>query len=158
MTSECKQQFTLRISQANPTQLVVILYEMCLEYLKESRDIMEAGDVQAFHEAIRKTRGCLSELMESLDLEYEPAPAMLQLFLYCVRRLTYGEFHRDVQALNEVEKVLVPLHDAYAQIQDQNPAGPVMGNSQAVYAGLTYGRTSLVENTGDPGSNRGMFA
>ena len=34
MTKECKQQFTLRITQANATQLVVILYEMTLQYLQ----------------------------------------------------------------------------------------------------------------------------
>lgn len=158
MTKEKKQQFTLRITQANPTQLVVILYEMCLEYLDEARNALQAGEIPAFREGTRKTRGCLSELMQSLDLDYEPAPAMLQLFLFCVRRLAYSEFHRDEKALEEIESVLRPLHDAYEKIQDQNASGPVMGNAQTVYAGLTYGRNSLTENMGDPGSNRGMFA
>ena len=158
MTKEIKKQFTLRITQANPTQLVVILYEMCLEYLGEAKAALRAGDIPAFRESTRKTRGCLTELMQSLDLEYEPAPAMLQLFLFCVRRLAYSEVHKDEKALEELEHVLRPLHDAYAKIQDQNTAGPVMGNAQTVYAGLTYGRNSLTENTGDPGSNRGMFA
>lgn len=158
MTKECKQQFTLRITQANPTQLVVILYEMCLEYLKEAKEELGREDITAFREAVRKTRGCLTELMQSLNLEYEPAPALLQLYLFCIRRLAYGDFHKDDAALEEIEKVLRPLHDAYGRIQDQNPAGPIMGNSQTVYAGLTYGRNSLTENTGDPGANRGMFA
>ena len=35
MTKECKQQFTLRITQANSTQLIVILYEMTLQYLAD---------------------------------------------------------------------------------------------------------------------------
>ena len=30
MTKECKQKFTLRITQANKTELIVILYEMVL--------------------------------------------------------------------------------------------------------------------------------
>ena len=30
MTKECKQLFTLRITQANKTELIVILYEMLL--------------------------------------------------------------------------------------------------------------------------------
>ena len=36
MTKELKQQFTLRISQANKSQLVVILYEMMITYLDEA--------------------------------------------------------------------------------------------------------------------------
>ena len=38
MTDEKKQQYTLKISQASRTQLVVILYEMTLDYLKEAED------------------------------------------------------------------------------------------------------------------------
>lgn len=157
MTKEKKQQFTLRITQANPTQMVVILYEMCLEYLGEAREALQEGKIEEFRESTRKTRGCLTELMQSLDLDYEPAPAMMQVFLFCVRRLAYSEFHKDAKALEEIDQVLRPLRDAYAKIQEQNSAGPVMGNAQTVYAGLTYGRNSLTENTGDPGSNRGML-
>ncbi len=36
MTKELKQQYTLKITQANKTQLVVILYEMLLIYLEEA--------------------------------------------------------------------------------------------------------------------------
>lgn len=158
MTKEQKQQFTLRITQANPTQLTVIVYEMCLTYLEETKTALQAGEIPAFHEAARKTRGCLTELLESLNLEYEPAGAMLQLFLFCIRRLAYSELHKDGKALEDIETVIRPLCEAYTKIQDQNTAGPLMGNAQTVYAGLTYGRNSLTENAGDPGANRGMFA
>ena len=158
MTKEKKQEYNLRITQANPTQLTVIVYEMCLDYLDETKKALEANDMAAFHEAARKTRGCLTELMESLNLEYEPAGAMLQLFLFCIRRLASSEFHKDTVALEEIERVVRPLCEAYSKIQDQDAKGPVMGNAQTVYAGLTYGRNSLTENTGDPGTNRGMFA
>ena len=36
MTQEKKQEFTLKISQANKTQLITILYEMIIEYLNET--------------------------------------------------------------------------------------------------------------------------
>ena len=41
MTKELKQQFTLKISQANKTGLVVILYEMLLIYLEEATQAYE---------------------------------------------------------------------------------------------------------------------
>ena len=79
MTREQKQEFTLRISQANPTELVVILYEMLLCYLQESREALDREDEREFREALRKARGCLGELMNSLNLKYQPAPALLSL-------------------------------------------------------------------------------
>ena len=66
MTKECKQQFTLRITQANATQLVVILYEMTLQYLADAE---QAAEDAQFLEAVRRTRGCINELLNSLHRE-----------------------------------------------------------------------------------------
>lgn len=74
MTKDEKQQFTFRITQANSTEMIVILYEMLLCYLKEAEEAVEKEDKAAFHEAVRKARGCMNELLQSLHLEYEPAP------------------------------------------------------------------------------------
>ena len=154
MTKECKQQFTLRITQANATQLVVILYEMTLQYLDDGE---QAQDATQLTEAVRRARGCINELMNSLHREYSPAAELSRLYLYCIRRLAVCEARGDRGALQDVRKVIGPLCDAYRQIQDQNTAGPVMNNSQTVYAGLTYGRNQLTENMADQGTNRGML-
>lgn len=156
MTKECKQQFTLRIAQANSTELVVILYEMMLCYLEEGKSALQEKDAEAFRDAIRKSRGCLNELTASLHLEYSPAPELLQLYMFCLRRLAYAEVRKDLQAITEIETIMQPLHHAYQQIAPQNTQGPVMNNSQTVYAGLTYGRNTLTENMADQGANRGM--
>ena len=154
MTKECKQQFTLRITQANPTQMIVILYEMVLCYLEEAKQSQNKAELR---EAVRKARACINELICSLHLEYEPAPALLQLYLFCIRRLAFCEGKGDREVLSEIEKVIQPLHAAYAEIEKLNDRGPVMNNSQTVYAGLTYGRNNLTENMADQGTNRGML-
>ncbi|MDE7270917.1 MAG: flagellar protein FliS [Acetatifactor sp.] len=155
MTSECKQQFTLRIAQANSTELIVILYEMLLCYLDEAEEAAESENTEALAEAVRKSRGCLNELEQSLHMEYEPAGNLLQLYLYCAKKLVHAQACKE-GALDEIRRIIRPLHDAYEQIAPQNPGGPVMGNSQTVYAGLTYGRGMLTENMADQGANRGM--
>ena len=43
MTQEKKQEFTLKISQANKTQLITILYEMVIEYLNDAIDEIGIG-------------------------------------------------------------------------------------------------------------------
>lgn len=163
MKKEDKQQFTFRITQANSTQLVVILYEMLLCYLEDAVQALAgngepSGEPDGFREAVRKARGCLNELIASLHMEHEPAPALMQLYLFCIRRLALGEQRRDSEILGEVGRVIEPLCDAYRKLAELNDAGPVMRNSQTVYAGLTYGRTTLTENMADQGTNRGMFA
>lgn len=158
MTKEVKQQFTLRITQANPTELVVILYEMALTFLQEAREAGEQQDWVEFKEGIRKIRGCINELIQSLHMEYEPAGNLYKLYMFCIRRLAYADVRKETKVLDEIESVLGKLKDAYAQIAPTNTSAPVMSNTQTVYSGLTYGKgAALAEDVTGQSTNRGML-
>jgi len=43
MTKELKQEYTLRISRANKSELVVILYEMLIDYIDEAKENLDKG-------------------------------------------------------------------------------------------------------------------
>ncbi len=156
MTTEIKKQFTFRISQANATEMVVILYDMALQYLKDAEDLADK-EFTEYQAALRKAGACVQELLRSLHMEYEPAGALLQLYLYCLRRLSQAEVRRHPEFVEEISGILVSLRNAYDQLSDQNADGPVMQNAQAVYAGLTYGKNTLTENMADQGVNRGVL-
>lgn len=157
MNNEKKQEFTRRVTQANSTEMVVILYDMTLEYIEDAKEAKAASDSKEFHLAIGHIQGCLSELMASLNCEYEPAPTIKELYRYCIRRVGASEIKNDAAILEEVVKIILPLRDAYDKIKGENTSGPVMGNSQEVYAGLTYGRNDINENYVEQ-SNRGFRA
>ncbi len=53
MTDEKKQAYTVRITQANPTQLCVILYEILLDYLGEGQHIVKETER---HSAVHWTK------------------------------------------------------------------------------------------------------
>ena len=156
MTKELKQQFTLRISQANKSQLVVILYEMMITYLDEAKEAYDRQDRAGFRDGIRKSRGCLMELMSSLHFEYEVASNLLSLYLYANRELARADIRNSVTELVHVKAIMSKLHDAYEKVGEQDTSGPIMENTQTVYAGLTYGKNTLTENLYDQGSNRGF--
>lgn len=157
MTKEKKQEFTFRITRANETELVVILYEMLLCYLGEAKEwLAQPQEAALLQESLRKARGCINELMQSVHLEYQPGKELMQLYIYSLKRLAKCERCREEEPLQEVQKIMTSLHGAYARIAPENPKGPVMNNSQTVYAGLTYGPKDLTENMADQGSNRGM--
>lgn len=157
MTKEIKQEFTLRITQANKTQLITILYEMVLLYLNEAEDALDADEKRAYKNAIRKIRDCMNELTMSLHLEYELARNLLQLYLYISRELVQASIHYEKENLEHIRSIIKQLHKAYKQIEPQDVSGPVMGNTQTVYAGLTYGRNNtLTESINDPAGNRGF--
>lgn len=146
MVSEKKQEFTRRISQANSTEMVVILYDIALEYINNAKEAIGKNDYEQLHLCIGKIQGAISELCESLNYEYELAGNLRSLYSFCIRRVGICEAVADSSALDDVIKVLAPLRDAYSQIVSYNTQGPVMGNSQQVYAGLTYGRDDINES------------
>lgn len=155
MVNELKQEYTRRITQANKTQLIVILYEMFLTYTKDAREVWQDSRAD-FRENIRKARGCLDELMASLDFQYEIAMNLLQLYLYANRELIHADIRNNPEKLEEADKVIRNLHEAYAQIAAQDTSVPVMENAQTIYAGLTYGKNTLTENLSDQGIDRGF--
>ncbi|MGN0132586.1 MAG: flagellar protein FliS [Lachnospiraceae bacterium] len=158
MKDELKQQFALRITQANKTELVVILYEMFLTYVGDAKSDLKEQDTRTYRLDIQRARGCLKELMGSLHYDYEPAPTLLKLYIYVSRLLVSADLHNEEKELDEAEKIMQKLHDAYATISKEDKSGPVMGNTQTVYAGLTYSKNDLSVNLDEGRGNRGFFA
>ena len=153
MTKEMKQEFTLRISQANKSGMVVILYEMLLAYLEDAQvSLNEAGD---YRSDLTKARKCLHELRNSLHFEYALAYQLLQLYIYVDKLISRADISGKQETITEALSIIRRLHDAYEQISHQDTSEPVMGNTQQVYAGLTYGKKSLCENRND--GNRGFL-
>lgn len=157
MKDELKQQFALRISQANKTELVVILYEMFLTYIKDAKADLQEQDTKTFRLDIQRARGCLKELMGSLNYDYEPAPTLLKLYIYVSRLLVTADLHNKEKELDEAAKIMQKLRDAYAAISKEDTSGPVMGNAQTVYAGLTYSKNDLSVNLDEGSGSRGFF-
>ena len=156
MTKELKQEYTLRITQANKTQLITILYEMLMIYTGEAKEAHAGNDRAGFREGIRKARGCVNELLASLNFDYELAVNFMQLYLYINRELARAEVRNITEPLENTEKVVKQLHTAYEQLGEMDTSGSVMSNVQTVYAGLTYGKNSLTENLTNQGIDRGF--
>lgn len=155
MTKEAKQEYTLRISNANRSQLVVIVYEMLLDYLDESKNAVTSNDEKQFHDSIRKAINCIRELSDSINYEAKTAGSILSLNVYCIRELSAADIHFDKDRVDGVIKIMKRLYEASKEASKTDDSSPVMNNSQSVYAGLTYGKESLVVNLNDT-QNRGF--
>jgi len=158
MKNELKQQFALRITQANKTELCVILYEMFQTYIEDAMEDLSKEDTKTFRIDIQRARGCLSELMGSLNYDYEPAPTLLKIYIYISKLLVTADLHNDVEPLKEANMHMGKLHDSFAKLSKESVEGPVMGNAQTVYAGLTYGKNDLNVNLDQGDGKRGFFA
>lgn len=156
MTDELKKEFTRKITQANSTELIVILYDMILVYIKEAADFWEKNSKEEYLRSLQKIRNCIGELMDSLNLDYEVARGLYSLYVYFIKELVKAERKAGGGTyLDSMRPMIESLRNAYDRISVENTNGPVMKNTQTVYAGLTYGKTDVNVNL-EQLSNRGF--
>jgi flagellar secretion chaperone FliS len=108
----------------SPLELVVMLYDGALKFLGEARDAGVRGDIRARGHAISRVLAIVSELQNTLDVEKGGAVAeqLDNLYTFATSRLIDVTLKKDLTAIDDVEKLLIPLRDAWVQAAAQ-PAG-----------------------------------
>ena len=158
MRDELKKEFARRIAQANQISMNTILYDMTLVYLEDAKEAMELQQKKEFVQEIHYAQDCLMELIGSLNMKYEPAPALYALYLYIHKELASAIISSAEESLSQPVSILKRLRNAYLELEKTGSFEPVMDNAQQIYAGLTYGKNSLVESVTQPAGNRGFLA
>ncbi|RKM58895.1 flagellar protein FliS [Butyrivibrio sp. CB08] len=158
MTLEKKQEFTLKITQANKTQLITILYEMVMDYLDEAIDAFAVGTRDDAEKSIRNAQNCIDELIHSLNMEYELARNLHKIYIFSKKELSGAYATGNIHRVWKVKKNFESLHEAYVELEKYDESESIMDNTQKVYAGLTYGRYALNEDITAVSMNRGLMA
>ena len=65
MKKEQIVDFTRRISQANRSGLVVVMYDIFFTYLDDARAAYDAADWDAYKEALRRAQRAIDELISA---------------------------------------------------------------------------------------------
>ncbi len=150
------QEFAARVAEASRSDLIVIMYDVILEDIKEAREVA-ALDRAEFKHLLQHASKFVRELMSSLNFEYKLSYELWPLYEYVNGKLTSASFTGDLKLLDEAEIVLPRMREAFAKVAEADTTGPIMANTQQITAGLTYGRGSLNEVTLND-SNRGYLA
>ncbi|MBE6014363.1 MAG: flagellar protein FliS [Lachnospiraceae bacterium] len=156
MTNEKKQEYTIRMTQSNRTGLLVTIYDLFLEYIKDAKESLDAGDKEGFKTAIGNAQPVLSELVSVLDFQYEISFQLLEVYRYCSRCLATALGKGDAEELAGAAVSISNIRKAFYEISLHDNSPKLMKNSQKIYAGLTYGKGDLVE-TATGGTSRGFL-
>ncbi|MCE0845782.1 flagellar export chaperone FliS [Buttiauxella sp. A2-C1_F] len=113
------------VMSASPHQLIVLLFDGALSALVRARLFMQQGEVAAKGEALSKAINIIDNgLKAGLNHEQggELVDSLSSLYDYLVRRLLQANLHNDVSAIEEVERLLTNIADAWKQISPLNAA------------------------------------
>lgn len=158
MKKEQLQEFTARVTQANRTQLVVTVYDIILVSLEDGKQAFEENDMQEFRHSLERAQAAVMELVKSLDFQYDLSKELLPLYLFVNRKILHALARRKVELLEGVDVVVRNLRNAFEEVGRTDTSEPVMRNTQKVYAGLTYGRSSDLSEIYQEDVNRGFQA
>ena len=146
MTREEIQGFTAKISQCNRTELVVISYDIMKVYIRDAKKALAAEDTGLFIWNIKKAKSMLEELMNALDFNYpQVTNNLMSLYLFIQSRFNKCIFKKQDVNLDVVVRIVDKLQAGFAEVAKEDTTGPVMENTSAVYAGITYGKGTLNE-------------
>lgn len=168
MKKEDIKGFTNRVVQANKSELIVILYDIVIHDLEESKELLTKKNElkKAFlPEQQTEYQKCLdhsckavNELMVSLDFQYEISAELFRLYRYVNECVTKAKTTNEIELLTEALNTMNALRSSFVQVASQDTSGPVMQNTEQVYAGLTYSKGNLNESLLDPNAKRGFRA
>ena len=155
MTNEQIKNYTLRIAYSNPTEVIVIVFELAQIYLDEAIKKQRENDFDGFKLCINKATNCINDLIEALDLSYDIARELLNIYLFINRELSLSIIKYDENTLTRIISMLNKLQKSFEELSKTDTSGKAFKNAQEVYAGLTYGRGTLNESTSID-ANRGF--
>lgn len=158
MTNEAVQSFSLRVTQANQSELTVITYEIILEYINDAKAALANGNREDYIIYNKKAREFMCELMAAVNYENPVSFNLIKLYTYVNKLIVKSLYSEDIVELQTAEHIMQQLLVAFKQVAAMDKSPSVMANTQQVYAGLTYGRGYLNETCLEDEPNRGFRA
>lgn len=157
MTDETIKKYTLKIADANKTQIIVIVYEIAEIHLEDAIESYKDSDFDGFSNSIEKAIRCVNDLIDSLDMQYEISHRLMDIYMFINKELSVASVTRNIVTVKKIQEFITRLKKSFEELSKQDTSGPMMGNAQGVYAGFTYGKGSLNESI-DIDGNRGFKA
>ena len=139
MTQDEIKEFSIRVGQSSKTGLVVITYEIIDNYLNSAKAALKADDIDLFKFNIKKAKQFVNDLSSNLDFKYKISFDLMSIYLFINKTLVSVMVNRDEKIIDRIIGMINNLKNAFEKVAIQDDRGQAMPNSQALYAGLTYG-------------------
>jgi flagellar secretion chaperone FliS len=108
------------VQTASPGELTMMLYNGCLKFIKLARKAIEENNIEEKNTNLLKAQKIIQELMVTLNMDYEVAKNMMEMYDYIYRRLVEANIKNDIVILDEVEGYVKEFRDTWKQVIQLN--------------------------------------
>lgn len=144
MTKKEIKEFSLRIAESSKTELIVITYDIILNYIETAQEAYKNSNLEDVVFNLQKAKQFVNNLSSCLDFRYSIAQELLRLYIYINNCLLKDIVKREPQNADNIKGIISKLRESYQEISPLDKSGKVMKNSEQVYVGYTYGKTSTL--------------
>lgn len=112
------------VMTASPGQLVVMLYDGAVRFLKQAELAFGEGAVVHAGDRITKAEAIVDELLATLDLEQggEIAERLQAIYVFCKRLMIEARIERSTDKLARTAGLLLELREAFNEVAATAPA------------------------------------
>lgn len=147
MTDEQMNVYKMRITQAGIAEMAVIMLEMEMQWMDEALEAYAVKDMEIFTGCVEKAQAVQVELMNIMNMENSVAVDVYSVFAFINKQLILAKIKRQPLDIKRYRKILEKFHASFGELVKTDNGGPVMQQSEKVYAGLTYRAGGLVESS-----------
>ncbi len=125
------------VQTATPGKLVLMLFDGYLKFSATARRGFDEEDLTKKNEMINnnliKAQNIVTELQSSLDMSVpgELPGTLYRLYDYVLHQLQQANLQKKVEPIDEADKVISELREAWAEMLTQNPDGRASGDQQS---------------------------
>jgi flagellar secretion chaperone FliS len=108
------------VMTASPEQLVVMLYDGAIRFLRQSAEAMRAGHREHSRQKMGRAEQVIDELNYSLDMSHGDVPQNLRsIYLFAKRQLIRANLDRDPARIDDVSRMLSELRESWMTIAER---------------------------------------
>jgi flagellar secretion chaperone FliS len=108
---------------ASPEQLVVMLYDGAMRFLRQAELAAGQDGWQQSGERLSRAEAILDELLATLNMDAGEVAVRLQaIYVFCRRTLIEARVERSAVKIGHVQRLLADLREAWAQVGVPAPA------------------------------------
>ena len=118
------------ILTASATDLVVMLYDALKKNIIMGRRGIAKNDIEASHKHLIKSQEIVTELINSLDMNYQISEELLKLYEFMLTNLADANIHKNAEPLEPVIETVESLRTAWQEISEASKGNLYMSEEQ----------------------------
>jgi len=119
------------VMTAGPVDLIVMLYDALKKNIVLGKRGIIKKDVPGAHKHLMKAQMILTELINSLDMNYEISGELLELYEFALRSIADANLHKDLEPLDPIIEMVDSIREAWKEISANNRGQMRLGEERA---------------------------